>query len=154
MKKMENKEKKTESKGNLAVIRVRGLCKVEEGIKDTMNMLRLYRRNFCIVVPNNEKYYGMIKKVKDYVTWGEIDDVTFNLLVEKRGEEYKGEASGKKGDMEGKFIKKGDKKIKKFFRLNMPKKGFGRKGIKVAFSKGGTLGYRGEKINEIIKRML
>jgi len=147
---MKKMEKKKESKGNLAVIRVRGLCKVERGIKDTMNLLRLYRKNFCVVVPNNEKYHGMVKKAKDYVTWGEIDDETFDSLVEKRGEEYKGRASGK----EGKFIKKGDKKIKKFFRLNMPKKGFGRKGIKVAFSKGGALGYRGEKINELIKRML
>jgi len=154
MKKMENKEKKTESKGNLAVIRVRGLCKVEKGIKDTMNLLRLYRRNFCVVVPNNEKYSGMVKKAKDYTTWGEISDETFNLLVEKRGEEYKGKSSSKKEDDSGKFIKKGDKKIKKFFRLNMPKKGFGRKGIKFPFSKGGALGYRGEKINELIKRML
>ena len=154
MKKMENKEKKKENKGNLAVIRVRGLCKVERGIKDTMNMLRLYRKNFCVVVPNNEKYSGMVKKAKDYATWGEVSDETFNLLVEKRGEEYKDKSSGKKGDTSGKFIKKGDKKIKKFFRLNMPKKGFGRKGIKFPFSKGGALGYRGEKINELIKRML
>ncbi len=154
MKKMEKKEKKTENKGNLAVIRVRGLCKVERGVKDTMNLLRLYRKNFCVVVPNNEKYSGMVKKAKDYATWGEISDETFNLLVEKRGEEYKGKASGKKGNDSGKFIKKGDKKIKKFFRLNMPKKGFGRKGIKFPFSKGGALGYRGGKINELIKRML
>ena len=153
MKKMENEKK--EIKKNLAVIRVRGLCKVEVGIKNTMNLLRLYKKNFCVVVPNNEKYSGMVKKVKDYVTWGEIDDETFNLLVEKRGEEYKGNGNSKKGGSEGKkFIKIGDRKIKKIFRLNMPKKGFGRKGIKVPFSKGGALGYMGEKINDLIKRML
>ena len=44
--------------------------------------------------------------------------------------------------------------MKKFFRLSPPRKGFGRKGIKFAFTKGGALGYRGIKINDLIKRML
>jgi large subunit ribosomal protein L30 len=82
----------------------------------------------------------MIKKVKDYVTYGEIDDETEKLLVEKRGEKTK--------DKEGKEV------MKKFFRLSPPRKGFGRKGIKFAFSQGGALGYRGTKINDLIKRML
>ena len=153
MNKKEAKEEK--SKGNLAVIRIRGLTGVKKTIEDIMVLLRLYKKNVCVVVPNNEKYTGMIKKVDGYITWGEISNETFNLLVEKRGEEYKGREEDKKGKIKyGKFIKIGDKKIKRFFRLNMPKKGFGRKGIKVAFSKGGALGYRGEKINDLIKRML
>ena len=153
MNKKEAKEEK--SKGNLAVIRIRGLTGVKKTIEDTMRLLRLYRKNVCVIVPNNEKYAGMIKKVVGYVTWGEISDETFNLLVEKRGEEYKGREEDKKGKIKySKFIKIGDKKIKRFFRLNMPKKGFGRKGIKVAFSKGGALGYMGEKINDLLKRMI
>jgi len=151
---MENKEEKKLG-GNLAVIRVRGRAGVRSDIKDTMSLLRMYRKNVCVVVPHNEKYLGMIKKAKDYVTWGEIDDNMFNLLVEKRGKEYKGREKDKKVKIEyNKFIKIEDKKIKKFFRLNMPKKGFGRKGIKTPFSKGGALGYRGDKINDLIKRML
>ena len=149
------KVKEKKSKGNLAVIRIRGLIGVRKDRKDTMRLLKLYRKNVCVVVSNNEKYLGMIKKVKDYVTWGEINDETFKLLVEKRGEEYKGREEDRKGRMKySKFIKIGDKKIKKFFRLNMPRKGFGRKGIKVPFNKGGALGYRRDKINDLIKRML
>ena len=34
------------------------------------------------------------------------------------------------------------------------KKGYGRKGIKTPFSKGGALGYRGDKINDMIQRMM
>ena len=48
----------------------------------------------------------------------------------------------------------GGKKIKKIFRLNSPKKGYGRKGIKVSFNNGGALDYRGDKINDLIKRMI
>jgi len=117
---MENKE---ELKGNLAIIRVRGVTGLKKEMKDTMNLLRLYKKNFCVVVPNNEKYSGMVKKVKDYVTWGEISSEVFNLLVEKRGEEYKGREKDSKGKIRySKFMEIGGRKIKKFFRLNMPKK--------------------------------
>jgi large subunit ribosomal protein L30 len=152
---MSNNDGKEKGKGNLAVIRVRGVTGVKRGVKDAMDSLRLYKKNFCVVLPNDKLYIGMVKKVKDYVTWGEIDDETFRLLIEKRGEEYRGREKDAKGKVEyGNFIKIGDKKIKKFFRLNMPKKGFGRKGVKAPFSEGGALGYRGGKINDLIKRML
>ncbi|MBL7054829.1 uL30 family ribosomal protein [Candidatus Woesearchaeota archaeon] len=144
-----------ENKGRLAVIRVRGIIGVKKTINDTMNLLNLYKKNVCVVVPDNEIYRGMIQKADGYITWGEIDDEMFNLLVEKRGEEYKGREKDKKGKVEySKFVKVGDKKIKRFFRLNMPRKGFGRKGIKIAFSKRGALGYRGDKINDLIGRMV
>lgn len=119
----------------IAVIRVRGGIGVKNEIRDTLKMLNLHRCNYCVVVPKNDSYAGMIKKVKDYVTYGEIDDETYKLLVEKRG-------------------KKSREKLKAFFRLNPPKKGFGRKGIKMPFNKGGALGLRDVKINELIKRMI
>jgi len=119
----------------LAVIRIRGSIGLKKDIKDTLSMLNLHRNNYCVVVPNNDNYLGMVKKVKDYVTYGELDDETYKLLVEKRGE--------KKGD-----------KLKKFFRLSPPKKGFERKGVKIPFKKKGAIGYRAGKINDLIKRMV
>jgi len=80
----------------------------------------------------------MINKVKDYATWGDIDDATLKALIEKRSEKNPDDP----------------KRTKPYFRLNPPKKGFGRKGIKVPFSKRGALGNRKEKINDLIKRML
>ena len=141
--------------GKFAVIRVRGETGIKSGIKVTLNMLSLYRKNFCIVVPKNKDYSGMVMKAKDYITWGEINNETLKELIKKRGEEYSGRESDKKGKIRyNKFIEFDGKKMKKYFRLNSPKKGFGRKGIKEVFSKGGALGYRAEKINEIIMRML
>ena len=97
----------------------------------------------------------MLKRAKDYITWGEIDNETFNMLVEKRGEEFNGRETDTKGKIKyPDFITLDNKKIKKYFRLNAPKKGFERKGIKHSFKEGGALGYRGEAINELIKRMV
>lgn len=124
----------------IAIIRVRGLIGISSGIKDTLNMLNLYKKNYCVILPNNPNYLGMIKKVKDYVTWGNIDSETEKLLLEKRGRKVKN---------------RGCREVmKKFFRLNSPRKGFGRKGIKLPFSVSGALGDRKEKINDLIKRMI
>ncbi|MBS3102563.1 uL30 family ribosomal protein [Candidatus Woesearchaeota archaeon] len=140
---------------NLAVIRIKGTVGITSEVKATLSMLRLYKKNFCTVVPDNENYNGMVKKVKDFVTWGEISNETLKELIDKRGEEYGGNETDKKGKIKyNKFFVSNGKKLKKFFRLNNPKKGYGRKGIKEVFSKGGALGYRGEKINELIMRMV
>ncbi|MBW2979978.1 uL30 family ribosomal protein [Candidatus Woesearchaeota archaeon] len=124
-----------ESKKRLAVVRIRGNIGLKNEVKDTLKMLNLHRNNYCTVVPNKDSFLGMVRKVKDYVAYGELDDETYKLLVEKRGE--------KKGD-----------KLKKFFRLGPPRKGFERKGVKIPFKKGGAIGYRAGKINDLIKRMI
>lgn len=142
-------------KKKIVIVRIRGLVRVKKEINDTLNMLRLYKKNYCVVVPSTQAYLGMIKKVKDYVTYGDINEETFKLLIEKRGKLYKErEKDTKKKISYKKYFIHDNKKYKKFFRLNPPKKGFGRKGIKVGFKVGGALGYRGEKINDLIKRMI
>ena len=139
----------------IAAVRIRGLTGVKSEIQDTLLMLRLYKNNYCAVLENNPIYAGMLKRVKDYITWGEIDEETFRMLVDKRGEEFKGrETDSKKKINYNDFISINNKKIKKYFRLNAPRKGFGRKGIKHPYTSGGALGYRGEKINDLIKRMI
>ena len=139
----------------IAVVRVRGSIHMRGEVKDTLNLLRLYRQNYCVVIDNNPSFLGMVNKVKDYVTYGELDDKTYKLLVEKRGAGYKGREEDRKGKIKyDKFVVVDGKKIKPFFRLNPPQRGFGRKGIKVSFKAHGALGYRGEKINELLKRMI
>ena len=151
---MEQQTEKT-NHGKIAAIRVRGITGVKTKIEDTLNMLRLYKNNYCSVLPNNPIYVGMLKKAKDYITWGEIDDETFKILVDKRGEEFHGREADSKGKIKyNDFVVANNKKIKKSFRLNAPRKGFGRKGIKHSFQQGGALGYRAEKINDLIKRMV
>ena len=152
---MKQQTEKTEHGKKLAAIRIRGITGVKTKIEDTLNMLRLYKNNYCSILPNDTIYTGMLKKAKDYITWGEIDDETFKILVDKRGEEFHGRESDSKGKIKyNDFFVINNKKIKKSFRLNPPRKGFERKGIKYSFQQGGALGYRGEKINDLIKRMI
>jgi large subunit ribosomal protein L30 len=133
------------SKGKIAVVRVRGLVNLRHDVKKTFEYLNLNNKNWCIVCDTNDVNKGMISKVKDYVTWGEVSEETISELVSKRGKET--------GEDKPNFEFKG-KNYQKFFRLNSPKKGYGRKGVKLAFNLGGALGYRGDKINDLIRRMI
>lgn len=154
---------------NIAVIRIRGRAGVTKKVNDTLDMMRLYKQNGCVIVPNNPQYLGMIKRAKDYITWGEIDKETFTLLLTKRAkvagnkpltEEYLKHnlKIDLKSFVEELFnLKKKLKDIpglKLYFRLTPPVKGFERGGIKKPFSMGGSLGYRKDKINELIRRMI
>ncbi len=156
-------------KARVAIVRVRGQVNIPKKIKDTFNMLRLYKKNTCVVVPNTKIYIGMIKKIKDYVTWGEINQETLKSLLENRGklpgkkkltEPYlKGKLNLTfdefvKEVMESKKELKDIPGLKLFFKLQPPAKGFDKKGIKTPYSLGGALGYRKEKINELIQRMI
>lgn len=140
----------------IAVILIRGLIGVKKDIKDTLKLLKLLKKNHCVVVNKTPSILGMILKCKDYVAYGEIDEDTYKLLIDKRGEEYKARLKDSKGKIKykTKYFEHGGKKLKPYFRLNPPKGGFKRKGIKTSYQMGGALGYRGKKIIDLIKRML
>jgi large subunit ribosomal protein L30 len=140
-----------------AVIRVRGSVGITREMKDTLMMLRLHRINHCVIVPKNQNYEGMLHKARNFITWGEIDQETLEKLVSKRGR-FAGDK--KVTDLSyakelaqliisGKKVK--DVGIKPVFRLSPPSKGY--KSTKALYPRG-SLGYRGEKINELIKRMI
>ncbi len=118
----------------LAVVLVRGLICSRSDIRDTLVMLRLLRKNACVLVPDTPGVRGMLQKAKDYVTWGRIDQGTIAKL----------ESRAKAGGAGAKAV----------FHLHPPRKGFGRKGIKRSFAAGGALGDRGEKMNDLLQRML
>lgn len=144
----------SESAPKLAIVLVRGLARITTPIYDTLLLLRLTKKNHCIVVDDSPAYRGMLQKVKDFVTWGEISEKQFKELVAKRGVEYTGREMDRKKLYSYKTLNMDNKKYLPYFCLNPPRKGFGRKGIKVAFKAGGGLGYRGDKINDLIARMV
>ncbi len=107
-----------------AVVRIRGRVDVSKEIEDTLKMLKLTRIYRMRIV--DDKLIPMVKKVKDFVTWGEVSDEFISELNKKR--------KNKNG----------------VYALNPPRKGL--KSSKMAFPKG-DLGYRGNKIEDFIKRM-
>lgn len=156
-------------KKRIAVIRICGKVGIKKTVKDTLTMLHLYKKFNCIVIPNSKVYEGMLKKVANNVTWGEINKETLKLLLEKRGrlpgkkpltEEYTKNKLKLTIEQfsEDVFTFKKELKdlpgLKLFFKLSPPRFGFESKGTKKPFSLGGVLGYRKDKINDLIKRML
>ncbi len=140
--------------GKLAIVLVRGFVDVAQSVKDTLDMLKLTRKNTCVVVQDTPVYRGMINKVKDYVTWGEMGDEVFKELVAKRGIESEMRVQDRTQTYSYAALSFNGKRYLPYFRLNPPQKGFGRKGIKIAFAAGGALGYRGAKMEDLVKRML
>jgi len=112
----------------IAVILIRSGIRANQEILDTLRSLNLKKKNNCAILDKKKETQEMIKKIKDLVTWGELSEEILKELEKK-----------KKG---------------KSICLKPPRKGYGRKGIKVPFKVGGGLGYRGKKINDLIKRML
>ena len=71
----------------ICLIRIRGEVGVRREIEETLNRLRLKKKYSCVVIANpKEEQLGMIKKVKDFVAFGEINSSMFEKLLEKRGQ--------------------------------------------------------------------
>lgn len=130
-------------------------------------MLRLVRTNHAVLVHNSPSMMGMLKRAQSYITWGEISKEALALLLAKRGrlignkkltEEY-AQKNGCKSltDLADAIAScKMDygklQDIQPVFKLHPPRKGF--KGTtKKNYRAGGEAGYRGEAINELVKRM-
>lgn len=68
-----------------AIVKLRGSVGIKPEIKYTLQLLRLHRINHCAIVDENDYYRGMLKRVKDYVAWGEISEDMLELLLKRRG---------------------------------------------------------------------
>lgn len=131
-------------------------------------MINLKRNNYAVLIDNRPSFLGMIKTAQNFITWGEISKETVDMLIKK-----KGRLAGNKKLTDDYAQKIGYKSLEELaeaifncragywklpnvqpvFKLHPPTKGFKGK-IKKSYGMGGELGYRGEKINELIKRML
>jgi len=155
------------SNSKIAIILVRGLIGSSPDVKKTLELLRLKKKHACVVIDNNDVSLGMVRRVKDYVTFGTIDEATYKEMLDKRGElvgqvrastDKKFDSAKiakeffagklKLRDFESKY------NLKPYFRLHPPIKGFERGGIKMPFSKKGVLGDRAEAISILIAKML
>ena len=149
----------------IAVVLIRGTVNTHPDVRKTLELLRLKKKHACVVVEDNEISKGMLQKVKDYTTFGIVDEAFFVKMIEKRGElvgknkvDSKFDAKKvakeyfagkiKLNEFENKYS------LKPYFRLAPPVKGFERGGIKKPFTQKGVLGQRGDKISELIEKML
>lgn len=152
----------------LAVIRVRGVSDVFREIAETLQMLHLTRNCHATLIDDRPSYLGMLRKTKNYVAWGEVSKEGVALLLRERGRnvgnkkltgQYVQEAGYKSLEDLAEAIHKAEVEykslpnIKPVFRLHPPRRGFKGK-VKKSYTAGGVTGYRGEAINDLIKRMV
>jgi large subunit ribosomal protein L30 len=151
----------------LVVVRIRGTIDLRGETDDTMRLLNLYHNCNATLVDDRPSYLGMLHKAQSYVAWGEPTVETIAQLLRSRGrtrgnrkltdesvkqlgyetvEKLAEALHGNKVEL------KNLKDVKPVFRLHPPKKGY-KKTVKKSYQAGGESGYRGEAINELIKRM-
>jgi len=139
----------------IAVIRIHGQVKLKKNIAETLSRLRLRRKYSCVVLNPTKEQMGMIKKLKDFVAYGEINKTTLEKLIAKRGKLIdKSKKIDAKKMAEGLIDKKSSWAVdlKPFFRLHPPRGGIDSK--KHFGVKKGVLGDNKNKINELVERML
>lgn len=118
----------------ICAIRIRGQVGLKSEVKETLYRLRLRRKYACVVFDKpTESQIGMIKSMRDFISYGEISEETHKKLVEKRGK--------KNPEKEG--------EIKPFFRLHPPRGGAK---TKIHYPKG-ILG-ENKEMDKLVERML
>lgn len=110
----------------IAAIQIRGRAGIPTSIAATLRTLRLGKKFSMAVHEPTPSVIGLLKVASDYITWGELNQDVQRLLQDRF-------------------------ELTKTIRLRPPIKGF--KSTKTRWPKG-DLGYRGDKINELIKRMI
>jgi large subunit ribosomal protein L30 len=150
-----------------AVVKVRGTIRAQREARETLELLRLAKTNNAVLIDNRPSYIGMLYRVQNYVTWGEVSKETVAMLLKERGrlaggEKITDESVEKLGyksiDALADAIASCKVEYQKLpnvqpiFKLRPPSKGFKGK-TKKSFTTGGEAGYRGEKISDLLKRM-
>ncbi|MEM3769995.1 MAG: 50S ribosomal protein L30 [Candidatus Bathyarchaeia archaeon] len=152
----------------MTAIRVRGIISAPLQVRETLKMLNLKRNNYAVLIDNRPSFLGMLKTAQSFVTWGEISKETLRALLKKRGKlignkKLTDDYAKKLGYASLEELAEAIynckveywklPSIQPYFRLHPPTKGFKGK-TKKGYGMGGELGYRGEKINELLERMI
>jgi large subunit ribosomal protein L30 len=155
----------------LLAIRLLGPFGAPTSIERALASLRLNRKFRAVLLEKNDSMRGLLRKVKDYVTWGEVKSNDIAVILRERAELSNGKPFTEK------FVKEnlGHESVEELahaltrgqvdlnilwlrgvmpvFRLRPPSGGFD-SSIKRPFGSQGELGYRGAEISNLVNRML
>ena len=167
-----------QSKEHLPIIIIR-ICgqweRIPKEIQLILSKLNLKQLNNAIILFYNKENFKMVKLIESYVTWGFINKYMIEDLLRKRGSVTFGNnepneldnvdienALGKLGivcieDIIFELTKetKNAKDVLNYlgyFKLETNDEGFDKANI--SFEKGGNQGFRGDKINALLKKMI
>jgi len=160
--------KKAKERKCIVAVQVRGTVSAQREARATLDMLHLGHTNHAVLVDNRPAFLGMLHQVQAYVTWGEASPETVAKMLQNRGrllgdkkltDEYAQKIGYKSlsalaeavASCKAEYWKLPD--VQGGFKLPPPTKGYKGK-TKKSFRAGGEAGYRGEAINELVKRMV
>ncbi|MCW4011165.1 MAG: 50S ribosomal protein L30 [Candidatus Bathyarchaeota archaeon] len=151
----------------IVVVKVRGEISARREARETNALLGLSHTNHAVLIDSRPAYKGMLIRAQSYLTWGEASKETVAAMITQRGrlgsKKFTDEAAQSLGFKSIDDLAEAIYKctadwsklegVTKTFRLRPPKKGYHGK-TKKSFRAGGEAGYRGEAINELVKRMV
>jgi large subunit ribosomal protein L30 len=156
--------------GLLLIVRLRGTFAVPHHIERTLLSLRLVNKFNATLAKNSPSMIGMLRQVKDYVTWGGVEPTDVATLLKERGKvngeipltnEFAKDMFAKDSiDSLATALATGEislqslwkKGVKPVFRLRPPSGGF-KSTIKKSYTSTGQLGYRGSAIATLMTDM-
>ena len=152
----------------LVVVKIRGTVSAQKETRETLDFLHLGHTNHAVLIDGRAAYKGMLQRVNSYITYGEPTKETVAMMLQKRArlagdkkitDEYVNKVGYKTIDDLAEAIVSCKVQFQKLpdieprFKLHPPSKGYKGK-TKKGFKAGGEAGYRGEAINDLVKRMV
>lgn len=165
------KKEPTPEKSYLLAIRLKGNFGMPWPIEKALETLRLRRKFNAVLLENTRPNVGMLRTVKDFVTWGEAKKIDIAALLRERGEfssgaamtdetirEKFGESSVQELALaltQGRISLRTlwQKGLNPVFRLHPPSGGF-EGSIKRAYGSRGELGRREATLSSLLTRMV
>lgn len=151
----------------IVVVKIRGTISAQREATETLALLHLTHTNHAVILDSRPEFKGMLIRAQSYITWGEASKETIALMIKQRGkagsskitDEYVQKLGYENVDAlaDAVFTCKAHywklDGVTPVFKLRPPKKGY--KGTtKNSYRAGGEAGYRGEAINDLVKRMV
>ena len=128
------------------------MVQIPNDVQETLYRMRLRQKYAAILLDDTPENARLLLKVRNFVAFGNVSEDTLKALIVARGErlDRKPVASSMKVPTSETEVDKSG--LKPFFRLHPPRKGIDCKnhfGIRK-----GVLGNNGEKINDLVRKML
>jgi large subunit ribosomal protein L30 len=160
------------------VVRMKGTVNIPHWAELTLENLHLNKKFRATIIPENAQSLGMLRKVKDIVSWTSVDESFVREFIEKKGRFVTSNQNNSEKstttttttnsttnenanvDLDkivsdlatnGKYLSRSSG-IKPWFALSPPKGGFKRKS-KVSYTQKGILGENKELV-DLVKRMM
>ncbi len=135
------------------IIRITGKVGIERDVEETLQRLNLRTKYSCIVLNPNKVQEGMIKRIENFVAFGDIDTQDLEKILEERGKRVDNKKIDAKKIADS--VEKGESLKKQglvpFFRLSPPRGGL--RSARLHYPKG-VLGNHKKNIIKLIERML